>query len=137
MLLIILASTWTHLRYNIALILAGVLSIPESVLDAASVDGAGRVRRFWSIVLPLLSPITFFLFVVNMVFAFFETFGVIHAVTQGGPGESTAIMVFKAYKDGFISMNIGSSAAQSVILMVVVTLLTILQFRFAERRVFY
>jgi sn-glycerol 3-phosphate transport system permease protein len=137
MLLIILASTWTHLGYNIAFILAGVLSIPESVLDAASVDGAGRVRRFWSIVLPLLSPITFFLFVVNKVFAFFETFGVIHAVTQGGPGESTAIMVFKAYKDGFISMNIGSSAAQSVILMVVVTLLTILQFRFAERRVFY
>ena len=135
--LVIVASAWTHLGYNIAFLLAGVLSIPDAVLDAASDDGAGRMRRFWSVVLPFLSPVTFFLSIVNMVFAFFETFGVIHAVTQGGPGESTAIMVYKAYKDGFISLNLGSSAAQSVVLMVVVILLTVLQFRLTEKKVFY
>ena len=108
-----------------------------SVLEAASVDGAGAIRRFRSIVFPLLSPITFYLLVVNLIFAFFGSFGVIHAVTQGGPGRATEIMVFKVYKDGFIGLNLGSSAAQSVVLMLVVITLTALQFRFVERRVNY
>jgi sn-glycerol 3-phosphate transport system permease protein len=137
MALVIAATAWTHVGYNIAFFLAGLLAIPDSLLEAASVDGAGGLRRFWSIVFPLLSPITFFLVVVNMVFSFFESFGVIHAVTQGGPGSATEIMVFKAYKDGFIGLNLGSSAAQSVILMAVVIVLTALQFRFVERRVTY
>lgn len=137
MVLVILATVWTHLGYNIAFYLAGLLAIPGSVLEAASVDGAGGVRRFLYVVFPLLSPITFFLVVANMVFSFFETFGVIHAVTQGGPGGATEIMVFKVYKDGFIGLNLGSSAAQSVILMAVVIGLTMIQFRYLERRVTY
>jgi sn-glycerol 3-phosphate transport system permease protein len=137
MLLVVLATTWSHLGYNIAFFLAGLQAIPESVLDAASVDGAGSLRRFWSIVFPLLSPITFFLFVMNMVFSFMESFGVIHAVTHGGPGGATEILVYKAYQDGFIGLNLGSSAAQSVILMALVIGLTVVQFRFTERRVVY
>src|SRR5437870_9439949 len=137
MALVVVATAWTHVGYNIAFFLAGLLAIPASVLEAASVDGAGPVRRFRSIVFPLLSPITFYLLVVNMIFAFFGAFGVIHAVTQGGPGRATEIMVFKAYKDGFIGLNLGSSAAQSVVLMVVVIVLTALQFRFVEKRVTY
>src|SRR5437867_165319 len=137
MALVVTATAWTHLGYNIAFFLAGLLAIPASVLEAASVDGAGPVRRFRSIVFPLLSPITFYLLVVNMIFAFFGAFGVIHAVTQGGPGRATEIMAFKAYKDGFIGLNLGSSAAQSVVLMVVVIVLTALQFRFVEKRVTY
>lgn len=137
MVLVILATVWTHLGYNIAFYLAGLLAIPGSVLEAASVDGAGGIRRFLYVVFPLLSPITFFLVVANMVFSFFETFGVIHAVTQGGPGGATEIMVFKVYKDGFIGLNLGSSAAQSVILMAVVIGLTMIQFRYLERRVTY
>jgi sn-glycerol 3-phosphate transport system permease protein len=123
--------------YNIAFFLAGLLAIPTSVLEAASVDGAGSIRRFLSIVLPLLSPITFYLTVVNLIFAFFGSFGVIHAVTQGGPGRATEILVYKVWKDGFIGLNLGSSAAQSVILMIIVITLTALQFRFLERRVTY
>src|SRR2546425_379594 len=137
MALVVVATAWTHVGYNIAFFLAGLLVIPASVLEAASVDGAGPVRRFRSIVFPLLSPITFYLLVVNMIFAFFGAFGVIHAVTQGGPSRATEIMVFKAYKDGFIGLNLGSSAAQSVVLMVVVIVLTALQFRFVEKRVTY
>ncbi|OLC15290.1 MAG: glycerol-3-phosphate transporter permease [Candidatus Rokubacteria bacterium 13_1_40CM_4_69_39] len=137
MALVVVATAWTHVGYNIAFFLAGLLAIPASVLEAASVDGAGPVRRFRSIVFPLLSPITFYLLVVNMIFAFFGAFGVIHAVTQGGPSRATEIMVFKAYKDGFIGLNLGSSAAQSVVLMVVVIVLTALQFRFVEKRVTY
>ncbi len=137
MALVIVATAWTHVGYNIAFFLAGLLAIPTSVLEAASVDGAGALRRFRSIVFPLLSPITFYLLVVNLIFAFFSSFGVIHAVTQGGPGRATEIMVFKVYKDGFIGLNLGSSAAQSVVLMVVVITLTALQFRFVERRVTY
>ncbi len=137
MALVIIATAWTHVGYNIAFFLAGLLAIPTSVLEAASVDGAGGIRRFRSIIFPLLSPITFYLLVVNLIFAFFSSFGMIHAVTQGGPGGATDIMVFKVYKDGFIGLNLGSSAAQSVVLMAVVIGLTALQFRFVERRVTY
>ena len=137
MALVIIATAWTHIGYNIAFFLAGLLAIPTSVLEAASVDGAGPIRRFRSIVFPLLSPITFYLLVVNLIFSFFGSFGVIHAVTQGGPGNATEIMVFKVYKDGFVGLNLGSSAAQSVLLMIVVIVLTALQFRFVERRVTY
>ena len=137
MALVIVATAWTHVGYNIAFFLAGLLAIPESVLEAASVDGAGSLRRFALIVFPLLAPITFYLVVVNLIFSFFGSFGMIHAVTQGGPGGATEIMVFKVYKDGFIGLNMGSSAAQSVMLMLVVIGLTALQFRFVERRITY
>ena len=133
MTLVIVATSWTQLGYNIAFFLAGLQAIPASVMEAASVDGAGPVRKFTAIIVPLISPITFYLVVVNMVSAF----GVIHAVTQGGPGNATGIMVFKLWKDGFIGLNLGSSAAQSVILMAVVIGLTMLQYRFAEKRVTY
>jgi sn-glycerol 3-phosphate transport system permease protein len=137
MTLVIVATAWTHLGYNIAFYLAGLQAIPGSVMEAADVDGAGLIRRFTSIVVPLLSPVTFYLVVVNMVFAFFSSFGVIHAVTQGGPGGATDIMVYKTWKDGFVGLNLGSSAAQSVILMAVVIGLTMLQFKFVEKRVTY
>ncbi|HSB61932.1 MAG TPA: ABC transporter permease subunit, partial [Vicinamibacteria bacterium] len=137
MTLVIVATAWTHLGYNIAFFLAGLQGIPASLLEAASVDGAGPLRRFTAIVLPLLSPVTFYLVVVNMVFAFFGSFGVIHAVTHGGPGGATEIMVYKLWKDGFVGLNLGSSAAQSVILMAVVIGLTALQFKFAEKKVTY
>jgi sn-glycerol 3-phosphate transport system permease protein len=137
MVMIVTAAIWKQLGYNIAFFLAGLQAIPTSVLEAAQVDGAGPVRRFWRVVFPLLSPVTFFLVVLNMVFAFFETFGLIHAVTQGGPGHATEILVYKAYNDGFVNQQLGSSAAQSVILMAVVTTLTALQFRYAEKRVVY
>ena len=137
MALVILATAWTRLGYTIAFFLAGLQAIPTSLLEAASVDGAGSLRRFWSIVVPLLSPVTFYLVVVNMVFSFFEAFGVIHAVTQGGPGNATEIMVFKLWKDGFVGLNLGSSAAQSVLLMALVIVLTAMQFRFAEKKVTY
>jgi sn-glycerol 3-phosphate transport system permease protein len=135
--LVIVATAWTHLGYNIAFYIAGLLAIPASVLEAADVDGAGPLRRFTAIVFPLVSPITFYLVVLNMVFAFFESFGVIDAVTKGGPGQATEIMVYKLYKDGFIGLNLGSSGAQSVILMAIVIGLTVLQFRFAEKKVTY
>ena len=135
--LVIVATAWTHIGYNIAFFLAGLQGIPSSVMEAADVDGAGPLRRFVAIIVPLLSPITFYLVVVNMVFAFFGSFGVIHAVTQGGPGGATEIMVFKLWKDGFIGLDLGSSAAQSVLLMALVIVLTMLQFRFAEKKVTY
>jgi sn-glycerol 3-phosphate transport system permease protein len=137
MTLVIAATAWTHLGYNIAFYIAGLLAIPASVLEAADVDGAGPLRRFTGIVFPLVSPITFYLVSLNMVFAFFESFGVIDAVTKGGPGGATEIMVYKAYKDGLIGLNLGSSGAQSVILMAIVMALTVLQFRVAEKKVTY
>jgi sn-glycerol 3-phosphate transport system permease protein len=137
MTLVIVATAWTHLGYNIAFFIAGLLAIPSSVIEAADVDGAGPIRRFTAIVFPLVSPITFYLVVLNMVFAFFESFPVIDAVTKGGPGQATEIMVYKLYKDGFIGLNLGSSGAQSVILMALVIGLTVLQFRFAEKKVTY
>jgi len=137
MALVVTATSWTHLGYNIAFYIAGLLAIPASVLEAADVDGAGPLRRFTSIVFPLVSPITFYLVTLNMVFAFFESFGVIDAVTKGGPGDATMIMVYKLYKDGFIGLNLGSSGAQSVILMALVIGLTMLQFRYVEKKVTY
>ncbi len=137
MTLVVIGTAWTHLGYNIAFFLAGLLAVPTSVLEAASVDGAGPLQRFRLIVFPLLAPITFYVVVVNLLFSFFSSFGMIHAVTQGGPGGATEIMVFKVYKDGFIGLNLGSSAAQSVILMLVVIGLVALQFRFVEKRITY
>ena len=137
MALVVTATSWTHLGYNIAFYIAGLLAIPGAVLEAADVDGAGPLRRFTAIAFPLVSPITFYLVVLNMVFAFFESFGVIDAVTKGGPGDATMIMVYKAYKDGFIGLNAGSSGAQSVILMALVIGLTMLQFKYAEKKVTY
>jgi sn-glycerol 3-phosphate transport system permease protein len=112
-------------------------SIPRSVVEAAAIDGAGPMRRFWTIIFPLLSPTTFFLLVVNAVYAFFDTFGIIHAVTQGGPANATTILVYKVYNDGFVGLDLGGSAAQSVILMVLVISMTVVQFRFIEKRVQY
>ena len=137
MTLVIVATSWTHLGYNIAFYVAGLLAIPGAVLEAADVDGAGPLRRFTSIIFPLISPITFYLVTLNMVFAFFESFGVIDTVTKGGPGDATMIMVYKIFKDGFIGLNLGSSGAQSVILMALVIGLTMLQFRYAEKKVTY
>lgn len=135
--LITAAAIWKQFGYNLAFYLAGLQGIPGSVLEAASVDGAGPTRRFFSMTFPLLSPVTFFLFTLNMTFAFFETFGLVHSVTQGGPGDATAILVYKAWKDGFEGLQLGLSAAQSVVLMAVVILLTAFQFRYAEKKVVY
>ncbi len=137
MTLIIIASAWKQIAYNFVFFLAGLQSIPKSLIEAAQIDGAGERRRFFTIILPLLSPTTFFLLVVNFVYAFFETFGVVHAATQGGPGKSTEIMIYKVWYDGFIAQDLGRSAAQSVILMLIVVALTVLQFRFIERKVHY
>lgn len=135
MLLVIVASAWKQVSYNFIFFLAGLQSIPRSVLEAAAIDGAGPFRRFWTVVFPLLSPTTFFLLVVNLVYAFFDTFGVIHALTRGGPGKATETLIYKVYIDGVENLNLGSSAAQSAMLMVFVMALTFIQFRFIERRV--
>jgi len=135
--LVIFAASYAHLGYNVAFFLAALQNIPGTVVEAARVDGASGLRLFRSITFPLLSPVTFFLFIMNMVFSFFETFGIIHAVTQGGPGDATTIMVYKAYVDGFVHMRMGLSAAQSVILMALVIFLTVLQFRYTEKKVSY
>ncbi len=137
LLLVVLAAAWQQLSYNFLFFLAGLQGIPPSLLEAAALDGAGPVRRFFTITLPLLSPTTFFLVVVNLTHAFFETFGVIHAVTGGGPAKATEILVYKVYQDGFIALDLGGSAAQSVVLMVLVMILTVVQFRWIERKVHY
>jgi sn-glycerol 3-phosphate transport system permease protein len=135
--LVILASAWKQVAYNFLFFLAGLQAIPKSLLEAAAIDGASRTRRFWTIVFPLLSPTTFFLLVVGLVYAFFDTFGVIHAVTAGGPAKATEILVYKVYYDGIIALDLGGSAAQSVLLMLMVIGLTMVQFRFVERKVHY
>jgi sn-glycerol 3-phosphate transport system permease protein len=137
MVLVIIAAAWKQISYNFIFFLAGLQSIPKSMLEASAIDGAGPVKRFWTIVFPLISPTTFFLIVVNVVYAFFETFGIIHAVTQGGPYKSTEILVYKVYNDGFVGLDLGGSSAQSVILMIIVVSLTVFQFRYIERRVQY
>ena len=137
MTLIVMAAVWKQISYNFLFFLAGLQSIPKSLLEAAAIDGASPTRRFWTIVFPLLSPTTFFLLVINMVYAFFETFGIVDATTQGGPGKDTAILVYKVYYDGFKALDMGGSAAQSVVLMVIVIALTVLQFRFVEKKVQY
>lgn len=135
--LVVIASAWGRISYNLLFFLAGLQSIPRSVIEAAAIDGARFWTRFRTIVWPLLSPTTFFLLVVNIVYAFFETFGVIHTITAGGPQQATTILVYKVYSDGFVGQDLGSSAAQSVVLLVLVGILTVIQFKFIERRVHY
>jgi sn-glycerol 3-phosphate transport system permease protein len=136
-LLIILASAWKQISYNFLFFLAGLQSIPKSVHEAAAIDGARPVRRFWTITFPLLTPTIFFLIVINVVYAFFDTFGIIDTMTRGGPAKATETLVYKVYSDGLLGGNLGSSAAQSVILMGIVIALTAIQFRFVERKVTY
>jgi len=137
MALVVIASTWKQISYNFLFFLAGLQSIPKSLIEAAAIDGAGPGRRFWTIVFPLLSPTAFFLLVVNIVYAFFDTFGVIDATTQGGPAGGTQILVYKVYYDGVKASDLGGSSAQSVVLMFIVITLTVIQFKFVERRVQY
>ena len=137
MALIVMAAIWKQISYNFLFFLAGLQSIPRSLIEAAAIDGAKPWRRFWTIVFPLLSPTTFFLLVINIVYAFFDTFAIIDATTHGGPGKETAILVYKVYYDGFKALDIGSSAAQSVVLMGLVIALTVVQFRFVEKKVQY
>ena len=137
MTLIVMASVWKQISYNFLFFLAGLQSIPKSLIEAAAIDGARPWRRFWTIQFPLLSPTTFFLLVINVVYAFFDTFAIVDAATQGGPGKDTAILVYKVYYDGFKAMDLGSSAAQSVVLMAIVVALTVVQFRYVEKKVNY
>jgi sn-glycerol 3-phosphate transport system permease protein len=137
MLLVVLAAAWKQISYNFLFFLAGLQAIPRSLIEAAAIDGAGPAKRFWTIVFPLLSPTTFFLLIVNIVYAFFETFGIIDAITAGGPVQATNILVYKVYRDGVLQLDLGGSAAQSVVLMAIVMALTVVQFRFVERRVHY
>jgi sn-glycerol 3-phosphate transport system permease protein len=136
-LLVVFAAVWAQVSYNFLFFLAGLQSIPRSLIEAAAIDGAGPGRRFWDIVFPLLSPTGFFLLVINIIYAFFGTFGIVGSLTQGGPGQATNILVWKVYNDGFRGQDLGGSAAQSVVLMLVVILATFVQFRFIERRVHY
>ncbi|UXH77540.1 sn-glycerol-3-phosphate ABC transporter permease UgpA [Roseateles amylovorans] len=137
MTLVVLAAVWKQVSYNFLFFLAGLQSIPKSLIEAAAIDGASPWRRFWTITFPLLSPTSFFLLVINVVYAFFDTFGIIDAATHGGPGKDTAILVYKVYYDGFKALDLGGSAAQSVVLMAIVVVLTVVQFRFVERKVNY
>ena len=137
MTLVVMAAVWKQISYNFLFFLAGLQSIPKSLIEAAAIDGAGPWHRFRTIVFPLLSPTTFFLLVINIVYAFFDTFGIIDAATEGGPGKDTSILVYKVYYDGFKAMDLGASASQSVVLMVIVVALTIVQFRFVEKKVNY
>ncbi|MFJ1258640.1 sn-glycerol-3-phosphate ABC transporter permease UgpA [Cupriavidus sp. CuC1] len=137
MLLVVLIAAWKQISYNFLFFLAGLQSIPKSLIEAAAIDGAGPWRRFWSIIFPLLSPTTFFLMVINVVYAFFDTFAIIDAVTHGGPVNATNTLVYKVYQDGFRGLDIGGSAAQSVVLMGIVIVLTVVQFRYVERKVQY
>ncbi|HEV2565206.1 MAG TPA: sn-glycerol-3-phosphate ABC transporter permease UgpA [Microvirga sp.] len=137
MTLLVLSATWKQISYNFLFFLAGLQAIPKSVIEAAAIDGAGPIRRFWTVVFPLLSPTTFFLLVVTIVYVFFETFGIIDAVTGGGPAGQTTTLVYKVYADGRLGGDLGGSAAQSVILMVIVIALTAIQFRYVERKVQY
>ena len=137
MTLIVMASVWKQISYNFLFFLAGLQSIPKSLIEAAAIDGAGPWRRFWTVQFPLLSPTTFFLLVINIIYAFFDTFAIVDASTQGGPGKDTSILVYKVYYDGFKAMDLGGSAAQSVVLMVIVIALTVVQFRYIEKKVQY
>jgi sn-glycerol 3-phosphate transport system permease protein len=137
LIMVVVAAVWKQISYNFLFFLAGLQSIPKSLIEAAAIDGAGPVRRFVTIVFPLLSPTTFFLLVVNIVYAFFDTFAIIDTATNGGPGQATQILVYKVYADGFKGLDLGSSYAQSVVLMVIVITLTVVQFRYVERKVQY
>ena len=135
--LVVVSAAWKQISYNFLFFLAGMQAIPKSLIEAAAIDGAGPAKRFWTIVFPLLAPTTFFLLVMNGIYAFFDTFGIIHQVTEGGPSGATKILVYKVFHDGFLGLDLGGSAAQSVILMSIVIALTVIQFRFIERRVHY
>jgi len=135
--MVVLAASWKQISYNFVFFIGGLQAIPKSVIEAAAIDGAGPIRRFWSIVFPLLTPTLFFLFTMNLVYAVFDTFGVIHTMTQGGPGGGTTTLVYKVYADGFVGLDLGSSAAQSVILMIITIIVTTIQFRYIERKVQY
>jgi len=137
MIMIIIASAWKEISYNFVFFIAGMQAVPKSLIEAAAIDGASPFKRFFFITLPLLTPTLFFLTVMNIIYSFFETFGVIHTVTQGGPGGSTNILVYKVYQDGFVGLNLGSSAAQSVILMFLIITITVLQFKYVEKKVQY
>jgi sn-glycerol 3-phosphate transport system permease protein len=137
MILIVCAAVWKQLSYNFLFFLAGLQSIPKSLIEAAAIDGAGPWRRFWTVQFPLLTPTTFFLLVINIIYVFIDTFAIIDAATSGGPGKDTAILVYKVYFDGFKALDLGGSAAQSVVLMVILVALTVVQFRYVERRVHY
>jgi sn-glycerol 3-phosphate transport system permease protein len=137
MVLVIVAAAWKQISYNFLFFVAGLQAIPKTLIEAAAIDGAGETKRFWTIVFPLLAPTTFFLLVINTVYALFDTFGIIHAVTGGGPGRSTETLVYKVYNDGFVNLMLGYSAAQSVILMIIVISLTAIQFRYVEKKVHY
>ena len=137
LMLVIIAATWKQISYNFLFFLAGMQTIPRSLIEAAAIDGARAARRFWTIVFPLLAPTTFFLIVVNVVYAFFDTFGIIHQVTEGGPSGETNILVYKVFHDGFLGLDLGGSAAQSVVLLVIVIVVTVIQFRYIERKVHY
>jgi sn-glycerol 3-phosphate transport system permease protein len=137
MILVIIAASWKQISYNFLFFVAGLQSVPKSLIEAAAIDGAGPFKRFWTIVFPLLSPTTFFLMIVNINYAMFDTFGIIDGTTGGGPAGATNTLVYKVYADGFLGLNLGSSSAQSVILMLIVIILTVVQFRWVERRVQY
>ena len=137
MILIIIASAWKQISYNFLFFLAGLQSVPHALMEAAAIDGSGPVKRFFTIALPLLSPTTFFLFIINVNYAMFDTFPIIDATTTGGPAQATTTLVYKVYQDGFVGLNLGSSSAQSVLLMLIVMILTFVQFRYVERQVQY
>ncbi len=137
MFMIIMASAWKQISYNFVFFIAGMQAIPKSLIEAAAIDGASPFRRFWTITVPLLSPTLFFVTVMNIIYSFFETFGVVHMMTQGGPGGATNILVYKVYQDGFIGLNMGGSAAQSVVLMTLIIVVTVLQFKYVEKKVQY
>jgi sn-glycerol 3-phosphate transport system permease protein len=137
MVMVIIASAWREVSYNFIFFLAGMQAIPKSLIEAAAIDGASPFKRFWKITFPLLSPTLFFVMVMNIIYTFFDTFGVIHTVTQGGPGGATNILVYKVYQDGFIGLNLGSSAAQSIVLMTLIISITVVQFKYVERKVQY
>ena len=135
--MVVMASAWKQISYNFIFFMAGMQAIPGSLIEAAAMDGASPFRRFWKITLPLLSPTLFFVTVMNIIYSFFETFGVIHMMTQGGPGGATNILVYKVYQDGFIGLDLGSSAAQSIVLMTLIIVITVFQFKYVERKVHY
>ncbi|OQM76287.1 sn-glycerol-3-phosphate ABC transporter permease UgpA [Manganibacter manganicus] len=137
MILLVIAAAWKQISYNFLFFVAGLQAIPKTLIEAAAIDGAGETKRFWTIVFPLLAPTTFFLLVINTVYALFDTFGIVHAVTGGGPGKATETLVYKVYNDGFVNLMLGVSAAESVILMAIVIALTAVQFRYIERKVHY
>lgn len=137
MILVVLAASWKQISYNYVFFLSGLQGVPKSIIEAAAIDGAGPVRRFWYIVFPMLTPTFFFLVVMNFVYAFFDTFGIIHTTTEGGPGGATTTLVYKVYKDGFVGLDLGGSATQSVVLMIMTIVLTSIQFRFLEKKVQY